>query len=153
MSKPTFVYVTYIRATPEKVFDAIIDRELTAQYWGHRNASDWKAGSKWEHQRIDGSGAVDIVGTVIENDRPRRLVISWASPGDAVDSEKISRVAFDIESYKSDAVRLTVTHSELEPNSGMLRGISAGWPLVLSALKSFLETGTSTLIGATQREP
>ena len=50
-------------------------------------------------------------------------------------------------------MKLTVTHSELEPNSGMLRGISAGWPLVLSALKSFLETGTSTLIGATQREP
>ncbi len=153
MSKPSFVYVTYIRATPEKVFDAITDRELTAQYWGHRNASDWKVGSAWEHRRIDGSDAVDIVGTVIENDRPRRLVISWASPGDAADREKTSRVVFDIEAYKADAVKLTVTHSELEPDSGMLRGISAGWPLVLSALKSFLETGTSTLIGATQREP
>ena len=153
MSKPSFVYVTYIRATPEKVFDAITDRELTAQYWGHRNVSDWKAGSTWEHQRIDGSDKVDIVGKVIENDRPRRLVISWASPDDAGNPEKTSRVTFDIEPYKGDAVKLTVTHSELEPDSGMLRGISAGWPLVLSALKSFLETGSSTLIGATQREP
>jgi uncharacterized protein YndB with AHSA1/START domain len=153
MSKPSFVYVSYIRATPEKVFDAITDRELTALYWGHRNASDWKVGSTWEHQRIDGSDAVDIVGTVIENDRPRRLVITWASPATAADPEKVSRVVFDIEPYKAGAVKLTVTHSELEPNSGMLRGISAGWPLVLSALKSFLETGTSTLIGATQREP
>jgi len=153
MSKPSFVYVTYIRATPEKVFDAITDGELTAQYWGHRNASDWKAGSTWEHQRIDDSDKVDIVGKVIENDRPQRLVISWASPDDAGNPEKTSRVTFDIEPYKGDAVKLTVTHSELEPDSGMLRGISAGWPLVLSALKSFLETGTSTLIGATQREP
>jgi len=102
------------------------------------------------HRWID---AVDIVGTVIENDRPRRLVISWASPDDSANPEKTSRVVFDIEPYKDDAVKLTVTHSELEPDSGMLRGISAGWPLVLSALKSFLETGTSTLIGATQREP
>ena len=90
---------------------------------------------------------------MIENDRPRRLVISWASPDDSANPEKTSRVTFDVEPYKDDAVKLTVTHSELEPNSGMLRGISAGWPLVLSALKSFLETGTSTLIGAKQREP
>ena len=55
MSKPSFVYVTYIRATPEKVFDAITDRELTTHYWGHRNVSDWKGGSTREHQRIDGS--------------------------------------------------------------------------------------------------
>jgi uncharacterized protein YndB with AHSA1/START domain len=144
MSKPSFVYVTYIRATPEKVFDAITDQELSARYWGHRNASDWKVGSTWEHQRIDGSDAVDIVGKVIENDRPRRLVISWASPDDAADAEKTSRVTFEIEPYRDDAVKLTVTHSELEPDSGMLRGITAGWPLVLSALKSFLETGSST---------
>lgn len=146
MSKPSFVYVTYIRATPEKVFDAITDRELTAQYWGHRNASDWKVGSMWEHRRIDGSDKADIIGKVIENDRPRRLVMTWASPVNAATPDKVSRVTMEIEPHKNDAVKLTVTHSELEPDSDMLRGITSGWPLVLSALKSFLETGKSTLI-------
>ena len=81
-------------------------------------------------------------------------MISWAVAGRRRSNpEKTSRVTFDHRALQGDAVKLTVTHSELEPNSGMLRGISAGWPLVLSALKSFLETGSSTLIGATQREP
>jgi uncharacterized protein YndB with AHSA1/START domain len=146
MSKPSFVYVIYIRATPEKVFDALTDRELTAQYWGHRNVSDWKPGSTWEHQRTDGSGVVDIVGKVVESDRPRRLVMTWASPGNAAEPAKVSRVTLEIEPHKNDAAKLTVTHSELEPDSDMLRGVSHGWPVVLSALKSFLETGKSTFV-------
>jgi len=144
MNKPSFVYVTYIRSTPEKVWDAITDRAVSGQYWGggcHMNVSDWKVGSKWEHQRNDGSAVVDIIGTVIESNRPGRLVITWAAPSEARDPEKTSRVVFEIESHKNDVVRLTVTHSELEPGSDMLRGISSGWPLVLSSLKSFLETG------------
>jgi uncharacterized protein YndB with AHSA1/START domain len=106
--------------------------------------SVWKVGSKWEHQRTDEKGGVDIVGTVVETDRPRRLVITWASPAGAGDPAKTSRVVFEIETYKDEAVKLTVTHSELEPESDMLRGISHGWPLVLSAMKSFLETGKAT---------
>lgn len=144
MSKPSFVYVTYIRSTPEKIWDAITDVKIAGQYWGggcHVNVSDWKVGSKWEHQRNDGSGIADVVGTVAESDRPRRLVITWASPDTAADPAKISRVLFEIEPHKDDVARLTVTHSELEPASDMLRGISHGWPLVLSSLKSFLETG------------
>jgi uncharacterized protein YndB with AHSA1/START domain len=144
MNKPSFVYVTYIRTTPEKVWDAITDIKISGQYWGggcHQNVSDWKVGSKWEHQRTDGSGAIDIVGTVTESNRPRRLAITWADPTQAAGPEKTSRVVFEIESHKDDVVRLTVTHSELEPGSEMLRGITSGWPLVLSSLKSFLETG------------
>jgi uncharacterized protein YndB with AHSA1/START domain len=144
MNKPSFVYVTYIRTTPEKVWDAITNPKMAGQYWGggcHANISDWKVGSKWEHQRTDGSNVVDVTGTVIESARPQRLVISWASPSEAADPEKTSRVVFEIEPHKDDFVRLTVTHSELEPGSEMLRGISHGWPLVLSSLKSFLETG------------
>jgi len=144
MNKPSFVYVTYIRAPREKIWDAITDPKIAGQYWGggcHRNVSDWKVGSKWEHQRTDGSNVVDVVGTVTESDRPRRLAITWASPDTATDPEKTSRVVFEIEPHKDDFVRLTVTHSELEPGSEMLRGISSGWPLVLSSLKSFLETG------------
>jgi len=145
MTKPSFVYITYIRATPEKVWSAITVPEMAAQYWGcHRNVSDWKVGSQWEHQRTDGTDTVDIVGTVIENKRPRRLVITWASPSGAADPEKMSRVVFEIEPHKDDTVRLTVTHNELELDSEMLRGITKGWPLVLSALKSWLETGNPT---------
>jgi uncharacterized protein YndB with AHSA1/START domain len=140
MSKASFVYVTYIRSTPPKVWQALTDSELTKQYWGHRNVSDWSVGSGWEHKR-NSTDATDIVGTVIESAPPKRLVISWADPGEAKQPNKVSRVAYDIEPYKDDSVRLTVTHTELEPGSGMERGISAGWPLVLSALKSFLETG------------
>jgi len=147
MSKPSFVYVIYIRATAEKVWDGITDPAMAAQYWGcHRNVSDWKVGSKWEHERTDQPGVIDIVGKVIESDRPRRLVMTWADPANASDPEKVSRVTIDVEPHKDDSVKLTVTHSELEPNSDMLRGISKGWPVVLSALKSFLETGKSTLV-------
>ena len=73
--KPTFVYVTYIQSTAEKVWEALTDADLTAQYWGHRNVSDWRPGSPWQHQRTDGSGIADIVGEVIEAKPPHRLVI------------------------------------------------------------------------------
>jgi uncharacterized protein YndB with AHSA1/START domain len=143
MSKPSFVYVTYIKSTPEKIWQAITDGELTHRYWGNRrNDSDWKVGSEWRHEDYDNPSLLDIVGTVVESDPPRHLVITWAFPKDSADPEKVSRVTFDIEPFP-DVVRLTVTHSELEPDSDMLRGITRGWPLVLSSLKSFLETGES----------
>ena len=140
MNKAKFVYVTYIHSTPEKVWDALINPEVTRQYWNHHNASDWKPGSAWEHQRFDAAKTADIAGKVIEVSAPKRLVISWASPNSLNDPAKTSRVTFDIERSDED-VRLTVTHDELEPESDMLRGISGGWPLVLSSLKTLLETG------------
>jgi uncharacterized protein YndB with AHSA1/START domain len=140
MSKPSFVYVTYIQTTPEKVWSALSDPE---DYWGrHRNTSDWKPGSPWRHEDYDDASAVVILGTVIESKPPQRLVLSWAHPGDAADPAKTSRVTFEIEEFMG-AVRLTVTHDELEPDSGMLKGITAGWPAVLSSLKTMLETGAS----------
>jgi uncharacterized protein YndB with AHSA1/START domain len=145
MSKASFVYVTYIRSTPEKVFQALTDGEVTGQYWGHRNVSDWKPGSSWQHRQLSDDKAV-IVGKVIETSPPKRLVVSWADPAEAEQPAKVSRVTYEIEPYKEDSVKLTVSHTELEPGSGMERGISKGWPLVLSALKSFLETGKATLI-------
>jgi uncharacterized protein YndB with AHSA1/START domain len=137
MTKTKFVYVTYIASTPEKVFQAITEPAVTRQYWGMENVSDWKTGSPWRH--IDGK-TVRMVGEVIEHAPPRRLVISWAWPQEASDRTKRTRVAFDLE--RIDAmVKLTVTHDELEPGSDMERGITEGWPRVLSSLKSFLETG------------
>jgi uncharacterized protein YndB with AHSA1/START domain len=140
MNKPKFVYVTYIASTPERVWNALREGELTRQYWGHENVSDWKPGSPWRHVLNDGKRTARIVGEVLESVPQRRLVLSWAEPAEAADPNKHSRVAIDIEKI-SDMVRLTVTHDELEPGSDMLGKIANGWPRVLSSLKSFLETG------------
>ena len=142
MTKETtsFVYVTYILSTPEKVFEAITNPDLARRYWGHENVSDWKPGSKWEHVRANDERTVELVGKVIEVSPPSRLVITWANASQAADPASYSRVTFEIEEYE-DLVRLSVTHDELEAGSGMAKGISNGWPVVLSSLKSFLETG------------
>ena len=136
-SIPTYVYVTYIRADAEQVWRALTDADLTARYWGHANVSDWQPGSPWEHRRTDGSGAVDVVGKVLESDPPTRLVITFADSPDG--DRDPSVVTFLVEPHQ-DIVRLTVTHENL-PNREMLDGISAGWPAVLANLKSLLETG------------
>ena len=148
MKKPDYVYVTYIATTPEKVWQALVDTDVTRQYWvdptvgcARVNVSDWKPGSRWEHQRIDEARTVDIVGKVVESTPPRRLVFTWARPADEADESKHSRVAFDIEPCGDGLVRLTVTHDDLERDPEMLTGISGGWPKVLSNLKTLLETG------------
>jgi uncharacterized protein YndB with AHSA1/START domain len=138
--KTSFVYVTYIRSTPEKVFEAIIKPEIARRYWGHENVSDWRAGSSWEHVRTDEQRTVDLVGKVVEITPPTRLVITWANASQAADPASYSRVSFDVVAYE-EMVRLTVTHDELEAGSGMAKGIQHGWPMVLSSLKSLLETG------------
>jgi uncharacterized protein YndB with AHSA1/START domain len=139
MDKPRFVYVTYISTTPEKVWKALIDPTMTEKYWQHENVSDWQPGSPWEHRRTDKEGTLDLVGKVVESSPPRRLVITWAFPADKDRPEKHTRVTFEIEAVRGVS-RLTVTHDELETASDMLRGITEGWPKVLSSLKTLLET-------------
>ena len=139
--KTSFVYVTFIRSTPEKVFEAITKPEIARRYWGHENVSDWHPGSKWEHVRANDTRTVELIGKVIEVVPPTRLVISWANASQAADPASHSRVTFEIEEYEA-MVRLTVTHDELEAGSGMAKGVSQGWPAVLSSMKSFLETGS-----------
>ncbi|WP_433673329.1 ArsR/SmtB family transcription factor [Nocardia sp. CA-136227] len=134
---PNYVYVTYIRASAEQVWKALTDADLTAQYWGHTNVSDWQEGSRWEHRRVDGSGKLDVVGTVLEADQPTRLVVTFEDSPQEERSPSV--VTFLIEPHQ-DIVRLTVTHENL-PNEEMLQGISSGWPAVLANLKSLLETG------------
>jgi uncharacterized protein YndB with AHSA1/START domain len=136
--KPSFVYVTYIESTPERVWHALTDADLTAEYWGHSNVSDWQPGSRWEHRRIDGSEVVDCVGRVIESTPPSRLVITFEDPNSQPDDDP-SVVTFTVEPYH-DIVRLTVTHQNLAGDDE-LHAISAGWPAVMANLKSKLETG------------
>jgi uncharacterized protein YndB with AHSA1/START domain len=138
MSKAQFVYVTYISSTPEKVWNALIQPEFTRLYWDHDNVSDWKKGSSWEHRSIE-RNEVDIAGKVVESDPPRRLVLTWADPDDLEKPEEISRVTMELVEHMPGVVKLTVVHEDLEAE--MLKGISRGWPMVLSNLKSLLETG------------
>lgn len=139
MSKPQFVYTTLIRTTPEKLWDAITNPEFTRQYWGGlENHSDWKPGSKWEHRNpADKADPVWVTGRVIEANRPKRLVISWADPEDLTDD---SRVTFEIEQME-EITQLTVLHGQFREGSAMAPKIAQGWPKVLSSLKSYLETG------------
>jgi uncharacterized protein YndB with AHSA1/START domain len=139
--KTSFVYVTYILSTPQKVFDAITRPDIAKRYWGHENVSDWRPGSKWEHIRANDARTVELVGEVIEISPPDRLVITWANQSQAADPEAYSRVTFAIEEFNGNMVRLTVSHDELQADSGMAKGVKQGWPAVLSSLKSFLETG------------
>jgi uncharacterized protein YndB with AHSA1/START domain len=139
MSKPDFVYVIYIDTTPERLWQALADPEMTKDYWGRRrNRSDWKPGSTSRHENYDDSSDVAVSGTVVENVPARRLVLTWSSGNDA--GGAASRVSFDIDEFMG-SVRLTVTHTDLTPEA--LRSIGTGWPAVLSILKIMLETGAS----------
>ncbi|MBO0824470.1 MAG: SRPBCC domain-containing protein [Actinobacteria bacterium] len=137
-SKPTFVYVTYIESTPAKVWHALTDADLTGAYWGHRNVSDWQAGSRWEQIRTDGSGIADVTGTVINAVPDKRLVVTFDPPSDEPAADP-SVVTFDITQHQ-DIVRLTVTHENLA-NQDAYEAVSVGWPAVCANLKSLLETG------------
>jgi uncharacterized protein YndB with AHSA1/START domain len=136
MKKPKLVYTSFIRSTPKKTWDAICKPEFTRQYWGGMaNVSDWKEGSKWEHHNPENE--VWITGKVVESVPPKRLVLTWADPDDLKDK---SRVTFEIEKIE-DMVCLTVTHDSFKAGTTMTGKVSKGWPLVLSSLKTFLETG------------
>ncbi len=137
--RPTFSYTTYIKATAERVWQALTDAETTAAYWGHANRSDWHVGSAWAHERIDGSGIADVVGTVLESDPPRRLTITFDAPQEerAVDP---SIVTFVIEPFQ-EIVKLTVTHTGI-PGDDNLEAAAIGWASVFANLKTLLETGS-----------
>ncbi|HUI63311.1 MAG TPA: SRPBCC family protein [Bacteroidota bacterium] len=140
MDKPQFVYVVYVATTMEKLWNALLDAQMTAKYWQHENVSDWKPGSRWEHREANKERKLKLLGKVVESSPPKRLVLTWADPADEGRPEKHSRVTFELEPMRG-VIRLTVTHDLLEPGSRMLEGISEGWPKVLSSLKSLLETG------------
>jgi uncharacterized protein YndB with AHSA1/START domain len=138
MSKPEFVYTTYIETTPEKLWHALTDGDFTERYWfGYRASSDWKVGSPY-HFVKDGQRSVE--GKVLVSDPPKKLAYSWDVVKEGAARERISRVTFDLEP-RGKVVKLIVTHDELDERGETLRSISGGWPMVMASLKSFLETG------------
>ncbi|HTL46993.1 MAG TPA: SRPBCC family protein [Verrucomicrobiae bacterium] len=139
MKKPDFVYTTYIKSTPEKVWQALTTPEFTRQYWKYENISDWKKGSDWVHRDPNGEKGknVFVEGKVLESSPPNRLVLSWIDPANKADE---SRVTFEIKLI-GELVRLDVVHGDFKADTDMPERISGGWPRVLSGLKTLLETG------------
>lgn len=137
MSKPEFVYVTYIDTTPEKLWQALIEPEFQRRYWGGYSVlSSWKLGAK---VTLGKDGKINDEGEVLAIDPPRRLSYSWHVLHDEeMRKEGPSRVTFEIE-QRGKVVKLTVTHTGFKEGSKVLPAISGGWPLVLSSLKSLLE--------------
>ncbi len=138
MTSTEFVYTTFIKSTAQKVWSAITNAEFTRQYWGCAIISDWKRGDKWHAVRNTDENTI-MIGEVLESSPPNKLSYTWHLPDTRAESDK-SRVTFELESI-GDTVKLTVVHDKLESGSHMAANISRGWPLVLSNLKSFLETG------------
>lgn len=133
------VFEIYIRTTPERLWQAITDNDIRAKYhFGNRNLTDWTAGSHYELVNGNAPGAL-AEGEILEIDPPRRLVQSMTALwGDEVKSEGTSRVTWEIEQVE-DSCRLTVTHDQLR--EGANEQLYGGWPMILSGLKTWLETG------------
>ena len=144
MGRSTFVYVTYIRTTPEKLWSALTDVEFIKQYWfGTRCESQWTAGSSWK--LVSGDGQTLDAGEIVEAVPPRRLVIRWQHHNKPeLKAEGESRCTMELEP-SGTAVKLSITHTiEREP-SKFIEAVSGGWPKVISNLKSLLETGSTVL--------
>ena len=141
MAKSTYVYVSDIRTTPEKLWMALTDQEFMKQYWfGMHCESRWTAGSPW--RMVTADGRIMDSGEILEAEPQRRLVIRWLHqnrPELKVEGE--ARCTIEMEPY-GNAVKLTITHTiEREP-SKLIDAVSSGWPAIISNLKSLLETGS-----------
>ena len=139
-AQSTFIYVTYIRTSAEKLWSALTTPEFTKQYWfGVQMVSDWKPGGSWKMLFPD--GRVTDTGEVLEIDPPRRLVLRWHNEfRPELKAEGPSKCVFELEP-NGDIVKLTITHSSVRADSKLIVAVSGGWPKILSNLKSLLETG------------
>lgn len=145
------VYVTYIAATPQNVWQALTSSEFTTRYFFGRSVeSDWQRNSPWIMRKLD--GAVDVRGVVRESEPPQKLVISWIveGPPELKDLPE-SIVTYEIDTVGENVVRLTMTESHPTPIPAyLLEGGRRGWPMILSGLKSLLETGQPLAIPVPQ---
>lgn len=143
-NRSEFIYATYIKTTPEKLWAALVNPEFQRQYWfGVYFETDWKVGSPWRMLYPD--GRLTDTGEVLEIDPPKRLVLKWLNEwGPELKAEGYSRCTMQIEPM-DNAVKLTVTHTMEREESKLIGAVSGGWPRILSNLKSLLETGKVVL--------
>lgn len=139
-NRSQFVYVTYIRTTPPKLWAALTDPQFVRQYWFDTTVEcGWKKGSPWKMVGPDGS--LMDTGEILEIDPPRRLVIRWQNEWNPeLKAEGPSRCTIELEPVDK-AVKLTITHETDRPGSRFIAAVSSGWPRIASNLKSLLETG------------
>ncbi len=149
MSKPDFVYVIYIEAPIQRVWDALTQGEHTALYWSRYVQSDWQVGSRVEFLRADRS-KLSHDGEVLEIDPPRRLVMTFDVSAEGM-VEKPSRVTYELEE-RTGETKLTVIHDDFQADSKVLPSISNGWPAILSSLKTYLERGAPMIMTARMRQ-
>jgi uncharacterized protein YndB with AHSA1/START domain len=142
MANSRFVYVTYIRTTPEKLWQALLDPDFTRRYWFETwQESAWKPGSPWQVM-VPGDRVI-VSGEILEIDKPRKLVVTWRNEKKPeVREEGHARLTYELEK-QGDSVKLTILHEIDKPESKLIAEISGGWPQVLASLKSLLETGES----------
>ncbi|HMB06231.1 MAG TPA: SRPBCC family protein [Isosphaeraceae bacterium] len=150
MAKSTYVYVSYIRTTPEKLWSALTDTKFIEQYWfGMRCESGFTAGSPWK--LVSGDGQVWDAGEIVEADRPRRLVIRWQHQmKPELKAEGASLCTMEL-APEGTAVRLAITHTIEREASKFIEAVSGGWPKVISNLKSLLETGSIAMQDSTPK--
>jgi uncharacterized protein YndB with AHSA1/START domain len=150
MNESRFVYVTYIRTTPEKLWQALIDPEFTRRYWAETwQESTWKPGAAWRIMIPD--GRVGDSGEILEIEPPKKLVLSWRNEfKPELQAEGYSRLSYELE-QQGEMVKLTLIHQIDRPGSKLIEAVSGGWPVILASLKSLLETGES--LEATRRWP
>ncbi|HEV2531451.1 SRPBCC family protein [Phenylobacterium sp.] len=142
MAESTFIYVTYIRTTPDALWTALTDTDFIPQWWmGVRTETDWRVGGPWKLVLTD--GRVADTGEVLEFEPPKRLALKWRNefmPEAA--AEGWSHCLFELEP-QGEAVKLTVTHSMPREKSKLIQAVSGGWPQILSNLKTLIETGSA----------
>jgi uncharacterized protein YndB with AHSA1/START domain len=141
-AKSSFVYVTYIQTTPEKLWTALTTSEFMKKYWfGMNIETDWKTGSPWKLVFPD--GRVADTGEIVEIDKPKRLVLRWRNEFKSeLHEEGYTRCVIEVEPA-GEVVKLTVIHEIHKPGSKLIGAVSIGWPKILSSLKTLLETGTA----------
>ena len=144
MARSTYVYVSYIRTTPEKLWSALTDPAFIKQYWfGMRAESAFTTGSPWK--LVSEDGKVWDSGEIVEARRPQRLVIRWTHQNKPeLKAEGPSLCTMELEPG-AGAVKLSITHTVERDPSKLIEAVSGGWPKVLSNLKSLLETGSIAL--------
>ena len=150
MANSTFVYVTYIRTTPEKLWSALTDAEVIKQWWfGVRCESRWTPGSSWKLVYPDGH--ISDTGEIVEAEPPRRLVIRWQNqykPEFKAEGESLCTMELEANGElgtSGPAVKFTITHTIAREPSNFIAAVSVAWPMVISNLKSWLETGSIVL--------
>jgi uncharacterized protein YndB with AHSA1/START domain len=145
MAESQFVYVTFIRTTPDKLWRALMEPEFTRQFWFDTiQESDWKPGASWKILFAD--GRIGDSGEVVEIDPPRRLVLKWRNEFfPELTAEGYSRVTYLLEA-QGEVVKLTLTHEMDKRDSKFIKAVSNGWPIILASLKSLLETGESIVV-------